>query len=150
MTIDGAPVVDTVTGEPAISGTAQVGYTLTADTSAITGIAMPGEFSYQWIVVDGVTETDIDGATSSTYILTSADAGKQIKVRVSFADDAGENQHSHEPGDAGGGGGGRHDQQCDGRREGDRQDRFGPLRAVARRRLGLGRHRAGDGRGFRR
>ena len=92
MTIDGTPVVDPVTGEPAISGTAQVGYTLTADTSAITGIAMPGEFSYQWIVVDGGTETDIDGATSSTYTLTSADAGKQIKVRVSFADDAGENQ----------------------------------------------------------
>ena len=92
MTIDGTPVVDPVTGEPAISGTAQVGYTLTADTSAITGNGMPGEFSYQWIVVDGGTETDIDGATSSTYTLTSADAGKQIKVRVSFADDAGENQ----------------------------------------------------------
>ena len=31
MTIDGTPVVDPVTGEPAISGTAQVGYTLTAE-----------------------------------------------------------------------------------------------------------------------
>ena len=92
MTIDGTPVVDPVTGEPAISGTAQVGYTLTADTSAITGNGMPGEFSYPWIVVDGGTETDIDGATSSTYTLSSADAGKKIKVRVSFADDAGENQ----------------------------------------------------------
>ena len=107
---------------------------------------MPAELSYPWIVVDGGTETDIDGATSSTYTLTGADAGKQIKVRVSFADDAGENQHSHERGDAGG----RHDHHCDGRREGGGQDRFGPLRAVPRRRLGLGRHRAGDGRGFRR
>ena len=82
------------------------------------GNGMPAELSYPWIVVYGGTETDIDGATSSTYSLTGADAGKQIKVRVSFADDAGENQHSHEPGDAGGGGGGRHDHQCDRRREG--------------------------------
>ena len=36
--------------------------------------------------MDGGAETDIDGATSSTYTLTSADAGKQIKVRVSFAE----------------------------------------------------------------
>ena len=46
-------------------------------------------YVYQWIVVDGGTETDIDGATASTYRLVAADQGKTITVRVSFADDVG-------------------------------------------------------------
>ena len=74
------------TGVPTISGTVQVGETLTADTSGIAdedGID-DVEFSYQWLADD----TDIDGATSSTYTLTDADQGKTIKVTVSFADDA--------------------------------------------------------------
>ena len=74
------------TGVPTISGTVQVGETLTADTSGIAdedGID-DVEFSYQWLADD----TDIDGATSSTYTLTEADQGKTIKVTVSFADDA--------------------------------------------------------------
>ena len=74
------------TGVPTISGTVQVGETLTADTSGISdedGID-DVEFSYQWLADD----TDIDGATSSTYTLTDADQGKTIKVTVSFADDA--------------------------------------------------------------
>ena len=74
------------TGVPTISGTVQVGETLTADTSGIAdedGID-DVEFSYQWLADD----TDIDGATSSTYTLTDADQGKTVKVTVSFADDA--------------------------------------------------------------
>ena len=78
------------TGAPAISGTAQVGETLTADT---TGIADADgltnvSFSYQWIRNDGNTDTDIAGETDSTYTLVSADVGKTIKVKVSFTDDA--------------------------------------------------------------
>ena len=78
------------TGAPAISGTAQVGETLTADT---TGIADADgltnvSFSYQWIRSDGNTDTDIAGETDSTYTLVSADVGKTIKVKVSFTDDA--------------------------------------------------------------
>ena len=46
-------------------------------------------YVYQWIVVDGGTETDVDGATASTYRLVAADQGKTITVRVSFADDVG-------------------------------------------------------------
>ena len=46
-------------------------------------------YVYQWIVVDGGTETDIDGASASTYRLVAADQGKTITVRVSFADDVG-------------------------------------------------------------
>ena len=79
------------TGQPTIGGTVQVGETLTADTSGIDdhdGLAN-AEFGYQWVREDGGTETDIEGATDSAYTLTDADEGKTVKVRVSFADDAG-------------------------------------------------------------
>ena len=76
------------TGAPTITGTAQVGQTLTAVT---TGIAdanglTSATYTYQWIRANG-TEADIASANSSTYILVAADLGKTIKVKVSFADD---------------------------------------------------------------
>ena len=79
------------TGLPAITGTVQVGETLTADVSGIgdaDGLDNVS-FSYQWIRSDGTTDTDITGATGSTYTLADGDEGKAIKVRVSFTDDAG-------------------------------------------------------------
>ena len=84
------------TGQPGISGTAAVGQTLTATTSDITDAdgntnAEDGDtgyaYTYQWILVDGNTETDISGETSSTYTPSSSDVGKTIRVRVSFTDD---------------------------------------------------------------
>ena len=39
--------------------------------------------------VDGLTDTDIPGATSETYTLTASDLGKQIKVKVSVTDSRG-------------------------------------------------------------
>ena len=74
------------TGQPIISGTVQVGETLTAD---VTGIADEDGltnvvFSYQWMADD----TNIQGATGSSYTLTEDDKGKAITVRVSFTDDA--------------------------------------------------------------
>ena len=75
------------TGAPTISGTAQVGETLTAATSGIRdddGIAK-AVFAYQWVA----GESDINGATGSSYTLTSSEQGKTIKVRVTFTDDAG-------------------------------------------------------------
>ena len=79
------------TGEPGIEGTLQVDETLTAAT---TGIAdddglTSAAFAYQCIRKDGTTETDIDQATDSTHTLTGADLDKTIKVRVTFTDDAG-------------------------------------------------------------
>ena len=79
------------TGAPTISGTAQVGETLTAD---ITGIAdadgLSGEtFTYQWVSGDGTTDTDIENATGSAYTLAAADKGRSVKVRVTFTDDGG-------------------------------------------------------------
>ena len=75
------------TGGPTITGVAQVGETLTAGA---TGIAdgdglNNAAFAYQWLAADA----EINGATASTYTLVASDAGKAIKVRVSFTDDAG-------------------------------------------------------------
>ena len=77
------------TGAPTISGTAQVGQTLTADTADISDDdGMDGvSYSYQWARSDGDDYTDIDDATGSTYTLVAADEGRTIRVRVSFADD---------------------------------------------------------------
>ena len=80
------------TGAPTISRTHGVGETLTASTSGISDAdgLTNATFGYQWVSVDAdATETDISGATSSTYTVTAADDGKGIKVRVSFTDDAG-------------------------------------------------------------
>ena len=73
------------TGAPAISGTEQVGHTLTASTSNIAdanGLTKVN-YRYQWISNDA----DIGGATNSTYELQVTDANKNIKVRVDFTDD---------------------------------------------------------------
>ena len=78
------------TGAPGITGTAQVGETLTADTSGIAdadGLTNV-TYNFQWIGNDGSSDTDIAGATNATYTLVAADEGKTIKVRVSFTDDA--------------------------------------------------------------
>ena len=82
------------TGAPTISGTAQVGQALTADTSGIVdedGLTSVS-FSYQWIRNDGTTDTDIEGATSSTHALSDADEGKTIRVSVAFTDDRGDGE----------------------------------------------------------
>ena len=79
------------TGAPAISGTAQVGETLTADTTGITDAdgLVNATFSYQWVANDGTTNTDISGATDNTYTLLADDEGQTIKVRVIVTDDVG-------------------------------------------------------------
>ena len=78
------------TGSPTISGTMQVGQTLTASTSGIAdddGLTNVS-YTYQWIANDGTSDSDIQDATLSTYTLVSDDVGKTIKVKVSFSDDA--------------------------------------------------------------
>ena len=78
------------TGLPTISGTAQMGQTLTAGTSGIAdsdGLSN-AVLAYLWLADD----VAIGGATSSAYTLIAADEGKTIKVRVTFTDDAGNNE----------------------------------------------------------
>ena len=79
------------TGALAITGKPEVGETLTASISGIMdedGLPAAAQFAYQWISNDGTDDSDIDGTTDSTYTLVEADAGKSIKVRVSFTDNA--------------------------------------------------------------
>ena len=75
------------TGAPTIAGTPRVGETLEAsaadieDADGLSGAA----FSYQWLSNDA----EIAGATGASYTLADADEGATVKVRVTFTDDAG-------------------------------------------------------------
>ena len=86
-----APTNSAATGQPTITGTVEVGQTLTADTSAISdgnGLTSVA-FSHQWVRSASGSDNDISGATSSTYAVTNADIDTAIKVRVNFSDDDG-------------------------------------------------------------
>lgn len=61
--------------EPTVTGTAQVGRTLTAENGDWTNAP---SFSYQWLA-DGA---DITGATAKTFALTAGEQGKAITVEV--------------------------------------------------------------------
>ena len=90
VTVQGPPENSPASGQPAISGTAQVGETLTASTSGIADAdgLDNAVFSYRWVADDA----DISRATGSTYTLAAADEGKEVKVKVSFTDDAGNDE----------------------------------------------------------
>ena len=80
------PSNNPATGHPTIGGTPQVDQTLTADTSNIAdqdGLTTVS-YNYQWIAGG----TDIDGATGASYTLTASEQGQTIQVRVTFTDDA--------------------------------------------------------------
>jgi VCBS repeat-containing protein len=70
-------------GQLEVSGDAEAGQTLTALVTDADGIA-DGAVSYQWHA-DGV---DIAGATSSTYMITTADEAAKISVTVNYTDNA--------------------------------------------------------------
>ena len=68
-------------------------HTLTVDTSDIADADGLTHASYTWLYQWLRGGSEIRGATDSTYTLGLADAGKTIKVKVSFTDDA-NNQES--------------------------------------------------------
>lgn len=76
----GAPVM---TAAPAITGTAQVGETLTCSTGTFTGTSLT--YSYQWFA-NGLV---VSGAVESTYDLIEADLGKVFSCRVTARNDGG-------------------------------------------------------------
>ena len=62
-----------------------MGETLAAVASGIEDDGLDNAvFAYQWLAGDA----EINGATASAYILAEDDAGKAVKVRVNFTDDA--------------------------------------------------------------
>ncbi|QTK78319.1 hypothetical protein AT6N2_C0412 [Agrobacterium tumefaciens] len=67
---------------PAITGTAQVGQTLTATTGTWSGSPT---YARQWFAA-GVA---ISGATAATYVPVVGDVGKAITVRVTATNDKG-------------------------------------------------------------
>ena len=68
---------------PQVTGTAVVGQTL--NTTNGTWTNSPTSYTYQWY--RGATL--ISGATNSTYVLVSADAGQNIKCTVAATNTAG-------------------------------------------------------------
>ena len=74
-------------GGPVVSDSAFVNDFLVAITSGIKGAnGPPLALTYQWVMVDGGTETDIPGARSMIYRVAPSDLGKAFRVRVSYQD----------------------------------------------------------------
>ncbi len=83
-------------GKPEITGTTQVGETLTAVTDpAVTtsdiadadGLPNADTYTYQWErETSASTWEDIEGATDSSYLLMHADGERKVRVTVSFID----------------------------------------------------------------
>lgn len=77
----GWPVENTVA--PALSGTEQVGETLTVTDGTWTG--EPDTFVYAWYVGDAANGSDgvvIAGETANTYLLDAADEGRYVHAKV--------------------------------------------------------------------
>ena len=74
-------------GAPLTLGAPEVGQTLLVDTTGIADAdGLTGAvFSHQWLADDA----EVAGATGSTHTLTGDDLGKAFRVRVTFADDGG-------------------------------------------------------------
>lgn len=77
------------TALPTISGTAETGRTLTASAGSWT--ESPTSYAYQWERCDstGANCANVSGATSSSYLLGSADAGCTMRVAVTATNSAG-------------------------------------------------------------
>jgi hypothetical protein len=77
----------TNTVEPRINGTAAVGATLTATSGSWT--SSPTSFAYQWVrcprsggQANGADCAAIGGATTSSYVVSTADVDRRLRVRV--------------------------------------------------------------------
>jgi hypothetical protein len=77
-------VPPTATGLPAMTGDARVGQAITSTTGTWSGTA-PMTYVRSWLrCADATIEScsPIVGASSATYVLTSADEGRVVRVRV--------------------------------------------------------------------
>jgi hypothetical protein len=87
--VEEPPVAPSNVTQPSISGTARDGETLIGDRGTWSGTP-PLDYSYQWRRCDdALTCSDIAGATNLDYTLTSGDAGKQVALEVTAANEAG-------------------------------------------------------------
>ena len=85
-----APAPPASTAAPSVSGTARDGLTLGSTEGSWTGTPTV-ELTRQWRRCDSTGENceDIDAATGPAYLLTPADVGRTIRVRVTAANAGG-------------------------------------------------------------
>ncbi len=86
---NGATGVPVNTAPPVLSGTAQVGNTLSVSTGAWSGT--PTTFAYQWKRCDATGSgcTSIVGATAAKYQLVASDLGETVRAVVTASNAAG-------------------------------------------------------------
>ena len=82
-----ADIIGTVT----ISGVAKRDIVLTANVTDENNISTT--ITYQWIRIDGDTETNISGANNNQYTVVQDDVYKKIKVNVQYTDDDNHSQN---------------------------------------------------------
>ena len=90
VALQNANILPANTVAPSVSGTAKVGQTLTTTDGTWTGTPTP-TYTRQWQVSDNGTSgwSNISGATSSTYTILTAQAGKYIRSKITATNDAG-------------------------------------------------------------
>lgn len=84
---------------PSISGTPQVGQTLTANPGTYTGYK-PLTFTYQWLRCPDASGDNcaiIAGATATTYTPQAADVGKYVGLEVAISNVAGSTTDTSSP-----------------------------------------------------
>jgi len=85
FTVLAAPTIASAT----ISGSTVVGQTLTATANTVTGTSITTTYQWQSSPTSGGSYSNISGATSSTYTLTSSEESKYIKVVVTVTNAGG-------------------------------------------------------------
>lgn len=78
-------------GSATFSGTTTVGQTLTASATSVVGTVSSTTYQWKSSGTSGGAYSDISGATSNTYVLTSSEANKYIKVTITVANASGSN-----------------------------------------------------------
>ncbi len=84
----GTPDVPLNSTLPTVTGTAQVGQTLTGTVGTWTG-PVPISFGQQWQRCTGSTCNPIPGATGLTYVPVAADVGQTIRLQVTASNSYG-------------------------------------------------------------